>query len=853
MASTQQLPHLQSLVKKDPVSYKDDFILQRNHFMNEMELFKLRPLQSSDRLIELLEFMSHTSVCYPEEAQEFSNVVFSLLEKQADVLSPAMRLKLFQSLAVTRAKAKTNPLLLLKLSFKLFTVRDKPFRVALSEYIFKEIKSQSSGKQNFAFTRELQAHLHKIISEDEAKIAQKCVELLNEVYRRKIWTDARTVNIIVSACYHHDHKVQIAAVQFLLGIDSQMLEDEEEEEEKKKDKVEINKHEHSKKTKKRARDVEKQQAKVKKSHKDTNTVGKPIFPALTVIHDPHKLAEAMFRKCRNTGEKFEYKLLLMNLVSQLIGCHQLMILGYYTFLQRYLTAHQNEVTKILAYFLQACHERIPPDELLPMVKSIAYNFVSERSSNEQIALGINCIREVFGRCPSVLLEEDMSDFVQDLAQYNRKSHKIVMAAARSLINLVRERYPLLLQSKDRGRGSDKTKVPAAYGAVRPATQESMQENENAEDEEEGSEDGSEGEWEEASDDEEEDGEEGEGQDVEEEEELYWKENGDEANPQSKSKSAKGTDSGDDNSEDEEGEWEEVEDSEEEDGEEGDGWEEVSHDGDEEDSDEEEKEEEDVNHPVLGKRRKRGEKVRGRLDVNKVLSDEDVARIAKLKALSNKGKNRVQFQDVEADEEEDEVEEEDEDSDSDGDEANEAMDYVINPDILLPSGKGAKTTKIEKIKSILSGRSEKKFEGGHRGGLTNQEKLRKKNYVMVRRGKDSVHNKNRRASSAIRTANAKRVSSIICVSQLLCLFLSLCRKIPTAETAGSAGAHEEKGRRMFAVLYETDCCNYLHTSPLITDNLLLGSLEIAAWGVDNLRSSKGLSEDAIQQFRFLHRG
>ena len=108
-----------------------------------------------------------------------------------------------------------------------------------------------------------------------------------------------------------------------------------------------------------------------------------------------------------------------------------------SFIQRYLTAHQRDVTRILAYLVQACHELVPPEELLPVLKAIAHNFITERCANEVIAVGMNAVREIIARCPALLHEDGMGDFVQDLAQYSRKTHKSVMVAAHSVINLVR--------------------------------------------------------------------------------------------------------------------------------------------------------------------------------------------------------------------------------------------------------------------------------------------------------------------------------------------------------------------------------------------------------------------------------
>lgn len=51
-------------------------------------------------------------------------------------------------------------------------------------------------------------------------------------------------------------------------------------------------------------------------------------------------------------------------------------------MQSYLTSHQEHVTKILVYIVQSCHDYIPADELIPVVKLIANNFVSDRSRPE---------------------------------------------------------------------------------------------------------------------------------------------------------------------------------------------------------------------------------------------------------------------------------------------------------------------------------------------------------------------------------------------------------------------------------------------------------------------------------------
>jgi len=427
---TSKLPQLQNLIKRDPAAYKDEFMMQKRHFDSELEIFKLRPTKDSERFTELVTFMSHVASCYASDCAEVPVALLSLLEQHATTLHLDVRSKLFQALILLRNKGMIDPLILLRLAFKLFSVPDKTLRVSLGEYIFNDIKSINANKRNDKLNRNVQVVLFGIVAEDTTVAARKTVLLLSELYRRRVWTDARTINVIASACTSPVTRVVVVAINFFLGIETKMSEDEDEE--KSGTVKEVDFHAHSKKTKKRIRHVQRQveqNAKMRReqARKAEETV--PLFPAIQLIHDPQVLAEKLFKKLRQPGEKFEVKLLLMNFISRLIGCHKLLLLSFYSFLQRYLTSHQQDVTHILAYLIQACHDLVPPEDLLPVIKAIAFHFINERCTNEVIAVGINSVREIFTRMPTLLREPGMDDFVEDLAQYGKKTHKSVMMAS----------------------------------------------------------------------------------------------------------------------------------------------------------------------------------------------------------------------------------------------------------------------------------------------------------------------------------------------------------------------------------------------------------------------------------------
>jgi protein SDA1 len=65
-----------------------------------------------------------------------------------------------------------------------------------------------------------------------------------------------------------------------------------------------------------------------------------LFPAINLLNDPQGVAEKVFKRLRSSNERFEVKLLMMNFISRVIGGHQLLMLPFYSFLQRYIQSHQ---------------------------------------------------------------------------------------------------------------------------------------------------------------------------------------------------------------------------------------------------------------------------------------------------------------------------------------------------------------------------------------------------------------------------------------------------------------------------------------------------------------------------------
>lgn len=300
----------------------------------------------------------------------------------------------------------------------------------------------------------LQNFMFSMIKDTNPKAAKMSLDIMIELYKKNVWNDAKTVNVISTiGCFSKITKVMVASLKFFLGHD-----DDDDEENSGSDsdndgvdlKSAIMANRVSKKTKKRSKQLENVKKLYKKSQNKKKKAPSFNFSAIHLIHNPQGMAEDLFRQLQDGNERFEVKLLHLDVISRLIGIHDLFIFSFYPYITRFIQPHQRQVTRILQFAAQASHELVPPEIIEPIVKTIANNFVTERNSSDVMAIGLNAIREVCQRCPLAMNE----DLLRDLALYKNYKDKSVVMATRSLILLYREHLPNLLHKKDRGRPTE---------------------------------------------------------------------------------------------------------------------------------------------------------------------------------------------------------------------------------------------------------------------------------------------------------------------------------------------------------------------------------------------------------------
>lgn len=65
------LPQLQNLIKRDPASYKEEFMQQYNHYLSLLEVFRLNPGQENKSLDDLVMFIAQVRTTHRNHKRLF--------------------------------------------------------------------------------------------------------------------------------------------------------------------------------------------------------------------------------------------------------------------------------------------------------------------------------------------------------------------------------------------------------------------------------------------------------------------------------------------------------------------------------------------------------------------------------------------------------------------------------------------------------------------------------------------------------------------------------------------------------------------------------------------------------------
>lgn len=454
------LPHDSNFSDRVNRSYADDFQSQYQQYASQRDIFLASPSTASSSGIvsfrDLIDLVAHVSDCYPEYTKTFPEDLKNILTLHHASLESELREKIVGSLVLLRRKEIIDSTALLNILFPILVATpSKTLRTLLYQKIISDLRTSNSKSINHKLNKAVQAQLFNLLTSDRASPKGIwAVKITRELWKRQIWTDSKAVEIMKEASLADNEKVIGGGVRFFLGGDKEReeMEDESSDEEG----IDIGKLKHqagiNKKTKKKQKTLERAVEKVKKNEKKKKQPHALNFSALHLLNDPQGFAEKLFSKhLQNSKSKLnlEQKLVVLQLVSRLVGLHQLTIISLYSYFIKYLTPRQPSVTSFLASLAQATHKFVPPDALEPLIQKIANEFVSEASASEVAAAGLNAIREICMRQPMAMNDT----LLQDLVMYRKSKDKGTMMAAKGLLSLYREANPDMLKKRDRGKAA----------------------------------------------------------------------------------------------------------------------------------------------------------------------------------------------------------------------------------------------------------------------------------------------------------------------------------------------------------------------------------------------------------------
>ncbi|CAB4256122.1 similar to Saccharomyces cerevisiae YGR245C SDA1 Highly conserved nuclear protein required for actin cytoskeleton organization and passage through Start [Maudiozyma barnettii] len=495
---------LQNLVKRDPESYKEEFLQQYSHYESLRDIFMVNGMaqtaaaaaaassstngvadDSANRvetnsvgingnasvgeLVELIGFISQVCSCFPVQTANFTNELRQLLLEHHKTLPFELKEKILVSLTMLRNKGVISAEQLIQTLFPLLIAYSlqgnslglnshaKELRRLIYNNLVTLLKNCNLGSKNQKLNKSTQAICFNLLDQPDSQ-GIWAAKLTRELWRRGIWDDSRTVEIMTQAASHSDAKIALSGIMFFLDADREREETFEENSDDDDDSVNVDALKHrleiNKKTGKRAKKLKNAINTVKKRNHTKGQANQNFlnFSAIHLLRDPQGFTERLFKEHlsgnkRNNKFTMEQRISIMQLLSRLIGTHKLTVLGIYTYFLKYLTPKQTDVTKIMAASAQACHELVPPETLQVLVRKIADEFVSDGVANEVAAAGLNTIREICSRAP-LAIEETL---LQDLIEYKQSKAKGVNMAAKGLLALYRDVAPEMLKRKDRGK------------------------------------------------------------------------------------------------------------------------------------------------------------------------------------------------------------------------------------------------------------------------------------------------------------------------------------------------------------------------------------------------------------------
>ena len=435
----QMLPQYQDRVKRDKESYKEEFLKILKKFEEQFTIFSFDPSRKIKGFKELLMFFAHLSHLFKEETAFIPKGLCKIISENYLTIPHEVRLTIVDSLSIMCKSGILSLLEVIPLFFNLMRCQDKILRKRLTDYIISSLTKVNEKHKNVNINKNIQNFCEKLLEDSNKKLARKTLNIIVNLYQKKIWNDSRTINMLANIAVNaKDIKISSAACKFFLSeYDTEQGDSSDEEDlEELKNKYKLLGKGYSQKTKKRKaklkqlmKSIERKEERNKKIKTNTN------FLPIDQLNDPYTFAEKLFHLMSSfQSGNFSHKLIILRLLGRILGRHRLIINNFFNSMIPLIKAEQKDLNIILASIIEATHDQIPPIELESLIKKLFDFFISDVLPPQQITLGLHTLYGIMERCP-YCINEEYFNICEELRNYKNKS---VANAARAVCNLYKE-------------------------------------------------------------------------------------------------------------------------------------------------------------------------------------------------------------------------------------------------------------------------------------------------------------------------------------------------------------------------------------------------------------------------------
>ncbi|CAI2386389.1 unnamed protein product [Moneuplotes crassus] len=446
-----ELQDLQNKIKRQPSLWRNEFRKHLETFKKLFLKFREDPSREDEETVKYIKFMTHICDVYRKDLSFVPTEFVSMLEQNYSTIHPNVRFELVQSLRMIRTKKLATAVDIIPLFFKLFRAEDKALRRYLFTCIVGDLKLLNKKSKASNVNKTLQNFVYNMIKDPQEIAAKQSLQVMIELYKRKIWNDDNTVNVIAEAGLQKSPKLCLLACKFFLLLNYENEVSGSDHEDSDIDDVKkqiLNTKVGAKMSRKKKHGLEKtlKNMRRRKGRKD-KVYFTPDFLPIDLLRCPQEYAERLFYRLRKSNEKLEIKLFMMKFIGRLIGRHKLIMFNFYPFISKYINPHQKELAEFLAMVAESTHINVPHEEVSPLIEKICENFVNERASPVSMTIAMNSIREIAARNPNAMNKEQL----QYCIAYSKIKNKSVSMAIKGLINLFRDLRPELLEKKQLGK------------------------------------------------------------------------------------------------------------------------------------------------------------------------------------------------------------------------------------------------------------------------------------------------------------------------------------------------------------------------------------------------------------------